>query len=184
MKKTPLCVKIVKKALVGDKMNAKYIVYTSDTGHSLRYARMLSEKLDISAIPLDEAVRSVEHGTEIIYVGWLFANSIKGYKKANKLFNIGCTVAVGLCPTGELLKEVRRANSISDTSPLFTVQGGMDREKLHGINKFMINTLVKVLKKNKSPSVEDREKLRLIEEGGDFVSENNLARVIEFCEEK
>ncbi len=164
-------------------MKAKYIVYTSETGHSQRYARMLSEKLDISAIPLDEAVRSVKHGTEIIYVGWLFASSVKGYKKANKLFNIVCTVAVELCPTGTLLNEVRHRNSIPDSSPLFTVQGGMDREKLCGINKFMINTLVRILKKNRTPSDEDREKLRLIEEGGDFVSEDNLSGVLEFCEE-
>ena len=164
-------------------MNPKYIVYTSETGHSLRYARMLSEKLDLSAIPLDEAINSVERNTEIIYIGWLFANSIKGYKKACKLFNITCTVAVGLCPTGELLQEVRRTNSISDTAPLFTVQGGMDREKLQGINKFMINTLVKVLKMNKKPSDEDREKLRLIEAGGDFVSEDNLTAILKFYNE-
>ena len=163
-------------------MNAKYIVYTSQAGHSERYAKMLSQRLDISAIPLDEAAKSIKSGTEIIYIGWLFANSIKGYKKANKLFSIVCTVAVGLCPTGELISEVKSANRIKDTSPLFTVQGGMDRNTLRGINRFMINTLIKVLKKNTNPTDEDREKLRLIETGGDFVSEENLKDVINFCE--
>lgn len=164
-------------------MNAKYIVYTSQAGHSERYAKMLSQRLDISAIPLTDAVKSVKLNTEIIYIGWLFANSIKGYKKANKLFNIVCTIAVGLCPTGELISEVKCANRIKETSPLFTVQGGMDRNSLQGINRFMINTLIKVLKKKTNPSDEDREKLKLIETGGDFVSEENIADVIRFCEE-
>jgi hypothetical protein len=163
---------------------AEYIVYTSEQGHSQRYAQMLSDELSLPLISLEKALKELEPDTCIIYMGWLCANSVKGYKKASKRFKISEVIAVGLCPTGELTDEVRKKNNIPSDTPLFTVQGGMDRHSLKGINKFMINTLIKLLKKNRNPSEEDREKLRLIEEGGDFVSRKELYEVIRHFKEK
>ncbi len=160
-----------------------YVVYTSKSGHTKRYAEMLSEALEIKALTLDEAVKTLERGSEIIYMGWLFASSVKGYKRASKIFKINTVAAVGLCPTGELLEEVRKANAIPKSTSLFTVQGGMDREKLYGVDKFMINALIKMLERNKTPSEKDSAMLSLIKKGGDFVSPDNLDAVIKHFKE-
>ena len=160
----------------------KAIVYTSNTGFTARYAQMLGEKTGLPVYTVKEAKRSLRRGAEIIYMGWLFATAVKDYAKASKRFAVKCVVGVGLCPTGEMLREVRRAISLPIGTPLFTVQGGMKRDELRGINKLMINMLVKMLQGKKNPTPEDTAQLALIESGGDFVSEDNLAAVLSWYE--
>ena len=75
----------------------KAIVYTSNTGHTAKYAKMLGEKTSLPVYALGEAKKQLSSGTEIIYLGWLFANGIKGYKKAAKKYKISAICAVGLC---------------------------------------------------------------------------------------
>ena len=111
----------------------KAIVYTSNTGHTAKYAKILGEKTSLPVYALGEAKKQLSSGTEIIYLGWLFANGIKGYKKAAKKYKISAICAVGLCDTGTALDEVRKANALSEEIPLFTMQGGMDKTKLRGI---------------------------------------------------
>ena len=117
------------------------IVFTTNTGHTIEYVRILSEKTGLSAYSLESSLKELPSRTEIIYCGWLFANTIKGYKKAAKHFNIKAVCAVGLCDTGTAIDEVRKSNSISENIPLFTMQGGINKVKLRGINKFMINNV-------------------------------------------
>lgn len=64
------------------------IVYTSNTGHTAEYAKILGEKTSLPVYALSEAKKQLSSGTEIIYLGWLFANGIKGYKKAAKKYKI------------------------------------------------------------------------------------------------
>ena len=133
----------------------KVIVYTSNTGHTAEYSKMLGAKIGLPVYALNEAAKKLQKGTEIIYLGWLFANNIKGYKKATKRYKISAICAVGLCDTGTAVAEVRKANSISEETPLFTMQGGMDKTKLRGINKFMINMLTKGLSSKKERTEND-----------------------------
>ena len=55
----------------------KAIVYTSNTGHTAEYAKILCKKTGLPVYALNEAAKHISNGTEIIYLGWLFANSIK-----------------------------------------------------------------------------------------------------------
>ena len=162
----------------------KAIVYTSNTGFTARYAALLGEKTGLPVYELTEAAKSLKKGTAIIYMGWLFASTVKGYGKAARLFRIRAVIGVGMCQTGTLLDDVRKVNELPDELPVFTVQGGMDHSKLRGINKFMINALIKFMSAAKNPSPEDRMKLALIREGGDYVSEENLAQFLRFYEEE
>ena len=68
-----------------DKLKA--IVYTSNTGHTARYAKMLGEIIGVDVYSLKEAT-ALGKGTRIIYFGWLCNYTVKGYKKANKIFDI------------------------------------------------------------------------------------------------
>lgn len=163
-------------------MNA--IVYTSNTGHTARYAKMLGEKIGLPVYSLDEATKSLPKQTEIIYFGWLFASSIKGYRKAAKNYKIAAVCGVGLCDTGCLLDEVRRANALPQKMPLFTLQGGINHSKLRGINKFMINMLVKGLSSKNDRSEDDERMLSLIKNDGNYVNEDNLSAVLNWYENR
>lgn len=158
----------------------KAIVYTSNTGHTAEYAKILGAKTGLPVYALADAAKQLEKGTEIIYLGWLFASRIKGYQKAAKKFSISAVCAVGLCDTGTLLSEVRKANALPETTPLFTMQGGIDKAKLRGINKFMINMLTKGLSSQKERSETDERMLYLLTHDASYVSEENTLAFMEW----
>ena len=162
----------------------KVIVYTSNTGHTAEYSKMLGAKIGLPVYALNEAAKKLQKGTEIIYLGWLFANSIKGYKKATKKYKVSAICAVGLCDTGTAVAEVRKANSISEETPLFTMQGGMDKTKLRGINKFMINMLTKGLSSKKERTENDERMLELLTHDKNYVSEENITAFMKWFNEQ
>ena len=162
----------------------KAIVYTSNTGHTAEYSKMLGAKIGLPVYALNEAAKKLQKGTEIIYLGWLFANNIKGYKKATKKYKVSAICAVGLCDTGTAVAEVRKANSISEETPLFTMQGGMDKTKLRGINKFMINMLTKGLSSRKERTENDERMLELLTHDKNYVSEENITAFMKWFNEQ
>lgn len=119
----------------------KAIVYTSKCGHTAEYAGILGKLTGLPVYSLKDAEKQLENGTSVIYLGWLMASMVQGFKKAAKKFKISAVCAVGLCDTGALLSEVQKANALPEGFPLFTMQGGMDKTKLHGPYKLMINII-------------------------------------------
>lgn len=162
----------------------KAIVYTSNTGHTARYARILGEKTGLPVYELTEAEGLISRGTPVIYLGWLFASSVKGYKKAAKHFNISAVCAVGLCDTGTGIDGVRKANAMPADLPLFTMQGGMDKTELRGINKFMIKMLIKMMDSKKDKTADDERMVYLLKNDQDYVCEENTAAFMEWYAEQ
>lgn len=158
----------------------KAIVYMSNTGHTKKYTEILSKKTGLPAFDLSDAKKQVKSGEQIIYLGWLFANSIKGYKKAAKKYKIQAVCAVGLCDTGTAVNEVRSTNKIPEGVPLFTMQGGMDKTKLRGINKFMIKMLTKVLTSKQARTQDEERMLYLLNNDRDYVCEENASAFLEW----
>lgn len=158
----------------------KAIVYTSNTGYTAQYARLLGEKTGLPVYTPEEAAKKLEPGTPILYMGWLKVSSVVGYKKAAKRYDIRAVCGVGLCTTGALLEEVRKASAIPERVPLFTLQGGLDVERLRGINKFMIRMLIKMMTNKKDRTEGEEQMLALLLAGGNYVSEENLAAVLEW----
>ena len=108
------------------------------------------------------------------------ASRIQGYRKAARKFKVSAVVAVGLCDTGTLLPEVRKANALPGDFPLFTMQGGMDTTKLHGLHKRMIQMLTKGLASQKERSETDERMLYRLTHRENFVSEKNTAAFTEW----
>ena len=160
----------------------KAIVYTSNTGFTKEYAEMLENKLSLPVYELDEAKKELKKGTEIIYMGWLFASSVKGYKTAARRFNIKAVCGVGLADTGSLLNEVRKAISLPDNIHLFTIQGGIRLSKLRGINKSMIKMLTRVFVNKKNPTDDDKRMIELLTTEASYVNEDNLSAFLNWYE--
>ena len=51
----------------------KAIIYTTNTGSTAQYAKMLAEQTGLPAFSMEEAKSKVEAGSEIIYLGWIMA---------------------------------------------------------------------------------------------------------------
>ena len=100
----------------------KAIIYTSNTGSTAEYAQLLGKELNLPVHSLQQAKNKVLSGSEIIYLGWIMAGGIKGYKEAAKLYKVRAVCGIGMGQTGTQLKEVRDKNAIPQRIPLFTLQ--------------------------------------------------------------
>lgn len=153
----------------------KAIVYTSNTGTTKEYAELLSDKLSLPYYSLDEIKYKVKPGSKIIYLGWIMASGVKGYKKVVKDYDVRAVCAVGMGATGTQVKEVRTKNKISSSIPVFTLQGGFDVKKLHGIYKIMMTIMVKTAGKglaNKQDRTQEEDQmLEMMLHGGKYVDE-------------
>ena len=165
-------------------MKPDEIIYTSNTGHTRQYALLLGEEIGLPVYSYDEAVSQLPSGSQVIYLGWIHASHVKGYSSAAKRFSVCAVCGVGLCETGTLISEVRKATSIQEDIPLFTIQGGFDRSKLKGMDKLMISMLTKGLSAQKQRSAQDERMLELLSTDANYVSAENLAGILQWYREK
>ena len=82
-------------------MNA--IVFTSHTGHTREYARLLGERTGLPVYDLKTAKKRLPRGEHILYLGWLMAGNVKGYKKAARLWRVEALCGVGMAADGSQL---------------------------------------------------------------------------------
>ena len=156
----------------------KAIIYTSNAGSTVQYAQLLANELHLPVYSAKEAKKKVPAHSEIIYLGWIMAGGIKGYKKAAKKYKVCAVCGVGMGQTGTQLKEIREKNKISQRIPLFILQGNFDVKKLHGVYRFMMNVMIKTAgkglaaKTDRTPEEEDM--LDMLINGGKRVSLENL----------
>ena len=156
----------------------KAVIYESNTGSTRRYAEMLAQKLDIPAYSLKEAGKAVPRGEEVLFLGWVFANKIQGLPKALKKWNVLCAGAVGMSPDCGKYREILRESNKTDI-PLFYLRGALDLSKLRWLQRKLLQTIRTDLEKQKKPGTE--EMIRVLRDGCDFVSEENLAEITAFA---
>lgn len=161
-------------------MKLTAIVYTSNTGHTRQYALLLGGQIGLPVYSLEEANSHLSGGSPVIYLGWIHASHVKGYSAAARRFAVCAVCGVGLCDTGTLISEVRKATAIAEDIPLFTLQGGIDRSRLKGMDKLMISLLAKGLAAQKQRSVQDERMLELLSKDESYVSPENLAEVVQW----
>lgn len=162
----------------------KAIIYTSNTGSTSRYAKMLAHEITLPVYSAEEARKTLPAGSEIIYLGWLMAGSIKGYEKTARRYQVCAVCGVGMGQTGSQMKEVRERNKIPDSIPLFTLQGDFDITKLRGIYKMMMNIMIKTagkaLAEKAERTPEEDDMLKMMQGDGERVHINHLKGVLEW----
>lgn len=163
-------------------MNA--IIYTTNTGSTERYAKLLAHETGLPAYSLAEAKKKVVSGTEVIYLGWIMASSVKGYAEAAKHYKVRAVCAVGMGQTGTQTDVVREKNNIPARIPLFTLQGNFNVKKLHGAYRLMMDIMIKTAgkglanKQDRTPEEDDM--LDMMIHGGERVSVDNLSTVLDW----
>jgi hypothetical protein len=172
------CLSVVK--VKDEKMKA--IVYKTNTGSTKRYADMLAKETGLPVYELCEAVKKLEKSSEIIYLGWLMAGSIKGYKKALKQFKPLAVCAVGIAfPTEEYKAQLKKINKIEGAN-LYLMQGSYDINKLRGLNKLamkmMSSAMCKKLEAKADKTEQELKEYEIYKNGCDLVSPDNLKNII------
>ena len=157
-------------------MNA--IIYTTNTGSTEHYAKLLAQKTGLPVYSLAEAKKWVFAGAEVIYLGWIMAGSVKGYAEAAKRYQVRAICGVGMGQAGTQADSVRKKSSVPADIPLFTLQGNFDVKKLHGVYRLMMEIMVKTagkgLAEKKDRTPEEDDMLDMMLHGGERVKEETL----------
>lgn len=169
----------------------KAIVYTSQTGHTRRYAQMLAEKIGLSAYSAQEAKSCLQRGDEIFFLGWLMAGAVKGLQAAMDRYTVRGVAIVGISPqgNGDLWTEARINNGYSDSGGrLFYLQGGYAPEKLGFIHRMMMKSMAnavirQVAAKGDKATDRERQMAEVFRGGGDFVREEALDEIVQWFRE-
>ena len=164
-------------------MKPKVILYTSNTGFTAQYAAMLSEQTGLPCFAL-KAAGHIQPGTPILYLGWLMAGNVQGYKEAAKKYRVCAVCGVGMGSTGSQIEDVRKTNALPADLPVFVLQGGFDMKRLHGVYKLMMtvmkNTVGKSLAKKPERTADEDTMLDLLQNGGSRVSAENLGSLLDW----
>jgi hypothetical protein len=163
-------------------VKAEAIVYESNTGFTKKYAELLSQTTGLAAYARSEVGTQLKKGAEVIFMGWLMAGGVKGYKQALRKYHVKALAAVGMgSPTDKVVSDIVKKYSISQT-PVFYLQGGFDINKLHGLYRFMMLNMAKMMdntaKKKETKTDEELLMLDLIKNSRDFVSADKLEPII------
>ena len=155
----------------------KAIVYESKAGHTLKYAEMLSKKLNIPFYWINESLEKLNSNEKIIFLSWICAGKIKEKDKIDNKYDIVCYGAVGAYPySDEYLKELKVANNID--KPLFYLRGGIDYSKLNKFQKLLVKLVGKTMKTS------DEKTQIMFKQGYDFVKKDNLEEIVKYIQIK
>ena len=158
------------------------ILYTTNSGSTERYAKLLAHETGLPVYSLAAAKKTVPAHGEIIYLGWIMAGSVKGYADAAKRYRVRAVCGVGMGQTGTQRDDVRKKSAIPGEIPLFTLQGNFDVKKLHGVYRpmmeLMVRTAGKSLAEKRDRTPEEDDLLDMINHGGERVKFENLRAVL------
>ncbi len=162
----------------------KAIIYTSNTGFTRKYAEMLGEMTMLPVYPLPEAKTRISPGSSVLYLGWLRAGAIQGYRQAAGRYDVRAACGVGISASEAQCKKLRASNKIPDSVPVFSLPGGFDLSGLHGIYRLMMLIMIKTVGKKLSAkpdrTPEEDTMMELLLHGGDCVSADNLQDVLKW----
>lgn len=168
-------------------MKPNSIVYTSNTGFTREYALLLGEKTGLPVYSLEEAGKCLAPGNTILYLGWLMAGKVQGYDKAMGRYHVAAVCGVGMGATGSQQEDIRKNNTVSGNTPVFTLQGGFELKKLRGIYKLMMAVMSKAVGKKLSQkpdrTPEEEDMLELMRNGGSRVNPDALEPIVQWFRE-
>ena len=162
------------------------IVYTSNSGHTAQYARLLGQATGLPVNDLRQ-MRNPQPDQEVIYLGWVMADQVMGLHKALKMFKVRAICRVGMSPAGKTASDALKANlGLTDTE-VFSLQGGFDMKKLHGPYRWIMLVKCRQIKKmleekgNLSPA--QQLTYDMVTKGASNVSMENLQGVIDWYQQ-
>lgn len=155
------------------------IVYQSNTGFTREYAEMLAKAEKMKVYELEEALKTLEKGTQVLYMGPLMAGHIEGSNKAVMKFDIKGACAVGMsAPSDKVDESISRANKLPDV-PLFYLQGGWAPKQVPWTKRKMVEMVTKGIRrelenKGSRRTPVEQANLDMLVKGGSLVTFKSL----------
>ena len=146
------------------------VVYSSQSGSTERFAKIIAGRLGIEAFSLGS-----QPDDDMVYMGWLKGNTIAGIKKVD-ISKVVAVVSTCVKPDSILdVPAIRKANGIS--CDLFFLRGWIRRECLTFGDK-MVFAIVGLILRLKGLDEGTRALCDAMKNGGDFIDDSELEPVI------
>lgn len=177
-------------------MEKTIVIYANKYGSTEKYAHWIGEELDCPVIELSKATRSgLDDYDTIIYGGGVHAGGIRGFDKFKKwirqylwlvekpekniiIFAVG--INVHTTETRMQLRDVNFDKKWLRQLTCFFMPGAFDPAKIDKIDNMVLKLMKKMLKdKGLNMTPEERELLRMVEEGCDKVERNAIMPLVE-----
>lgn len=164
------------------------IIYTSSTGYTAQYAKLLSEATGLPVYALKDS-GTLASGREVVYLGWLMAGRVQGLSEARKRFRVSCVCCVGMSPESEALThKLRLDNHVLGECRLFYLQGGYNPSAVKApyrpIMKAICARLRRELGARNDLSAGEEATLKMAQGGYSCVGSENLAPVLSYLQSR
>ncbi len=156
------------------------VVYCSNTGSAKKYAELLSERTGLTCVDISQRA-SLPADEEIVFIGWIMAGALQGYKEIKESFsNIKAVCGVGMMKSEKSTEEVKAKNGI--TEPYFFLPGDFDISKLKGMYKMMMGMMLRMMKSKvkESGNEKEAEMLKMLENGIVLFDPDEIGPVADF----
>lgn len=161
----------------------KAIVYQTKTGFTEKYAKVLSEKIDLPCYAMERALGELGKNDEIIYMGNIMSGAVRGYKKARKHFKTCFVIGVGISyPSNEVKEDVQDKTEVFE-EPFYLLRGGIDYNKINKVKGFFLRKIGEIAhagREKGEDTTHDQETINVIMNGGDFFNPDHLQPVVEW----
>ncbi len=160
------------------------IVYYSKCGHSLVYAKELSNKLNLPLYTIKKAKKVLPKKSSIIFISWLKEDKIMKYDSVLR-FKIDSVCAVGIMANDEeKYINVKQKNQLY--SKLFCLSGGINKKQLGFKNKISLKSIENELSFKLLDSGLKKSEARALDailHNLDYVDLNELNQIINLYKE-
>lgn len=163
----------------------RIVVYQSNTGFTAKYAGWIADALNCEASELKKVKASeLQKYDVVIYGGWIFANTVRGYDKIKALnlknvvvFSVGMSV-----PSDEVTEKIAVQNEIAKER-LFYFEGGYNPKKVGFLKRMMMNMIKKSIEQKVEKTPEDIHMLQAFQ-GADNTNREYIEPLVQYVSEK
>lgn len=164
------------------------IIYKSKTGFTEKYAHWIAESLHCDAVSFEKLNSSeITHYDTVIFGGGIHAGRINEIKflednaslllgKKIVVFATGATAAIP-----ELIGKFEKDNIPQGMGiTFFYFQSGINYERMHGKDRFLMGTLKTILKVKRNKTDTDRNTLNAIQNSYDYSNHSQIKYLCNF----
>ena len=156
-----------------------------------KYEKIYASTIFTRSMPITEKlIEKYEGNIDIGGTGWDIKKELPiEIEKTRPDYNLYTAKEIASRMKGIGTKEhkLRKANEIASTIPIFTLQGAFYLSELKGIDKLIMklmkNVLTKQITDKGTLNDDDRDMLKLLNEGGDRVDSYNLNDILKYIKD-
>lgn len=160
----------------------RIVLFTSKSGFTKKYAEWIAADLKCDVRELKGfSLNQLKEYDQVIYGGWIMANTVAGYAKIKNLglenlIVFGCGMSL---PSDEIRESIAKQNEI-DKDKFFYFEGGFNPKKVGLMGRLVIKMISKSIQKKEEKTDADLHMLETAK-GVDRTNQYSIEELVRFA---